>query len=157
MTDNISVSTASEQDIPALCELLGLLFNQETEFHPDSTAQQCGLREIICNPSIGQILVARSVAAPVGMVNLLFSISTALGARVAWLEDLIVHPDWRMQGIGSALLQTALDHCHGQNVRRITLLTDADNLAAQRLYRAQGFYPSPMVAMRCALHKKPTE
>ncbi len=154
MSNNITISAASEQDIPALCELLDLLFSQEAEFRPDSTTQQRGLREIIFNPSIGQILVAKSNEAPVGMVNLLFSASTALGTRVAWLEDLIVHPNWRMQGIGSKLLQTALDYCLSKNVQRITLLTDADNLAAQRFYRTQGFYYSSMVAMRCSLNQR---
>jgi len=31
---------------------------------------------------------------------------------------------------------------------RITLLTDADNEAAQRFYRAKGFTPSEMVVFR---------
>jgi hypothetical protein len=32
----MNVSLASDDDLPALCELLGILFAQEAEFRPDA-------------------------------------------------------------------------------------------------------------------------
>lgn len=151
LPSQITISTAAEQDIPALCGLLKLLFEQEAEFKADLNAQQRGLQAIISNPSLGEILLARSDETVVGMVNLLFSVSTALGGKVAWLEDMLVHPDWRNQGIGSQLLQQAITDCRKQGLLRITLLTDSDNAAAQRFYRKHGFNYSTMQAMRCLL------
>lgn len=148
---NVTISTATSPDIPALSGLLALLFEQETEFVANPVVQQRGLREIIANPEIGRILVANADTQIAGMVSVLFSISTALGGRVAWLEDMIVHPDWRHQGIGSALLKRALDVCQTEGCQRITLLSDGDNLTAQRFYQKHGFSVSEMRPMRCLL------
>lgn len=151
MNQAISLSSACEQDIPKLCDLLALLFAQEAEFQPDRAAQERGLIEIIGNPAVGKILVARTDEQAIAMLSLLFSISTALGGRVAWLEDMIVHPAWRQQGIASALIKTAVSYCQSENCKRITLLTNADNLLAQAFYRQHGFSSSSMLPMRCHL------
>ena len=151
MTNTIKISTATEHDIPALTELLGLLFSQEAEFQADPAVQQRSLIELIANPALGTILVARRDGEAIAMVSLLFSISTALGGRVAWLEDMIVQPDWRGRGIGSTLLKHAVDHCRSEGLKRITLLTDGHNLAAQRFYQKHGFSCSAMMPMRCLL------
>lgn len=147
----IIISIATEDDISALSELLSILFSQEAEFQADTITQRHGLSAIISNPALGKILLARRNKQAVGMVSLLFSVSTALGGKVAWLEDMVVHPDWRKRGIGSQLLQQAINHCRIQGYKRITLLTDGDNLAAQHFYLKHGFSGSAMIPMRYLL------
>ena len=93
-----TLSIVTEADIPQLSQLLNLLFTQESEFKPDEHAQCRGLAMIIGAPDVGAILVARDGQRIVAMVNLLFSVSTALGERVAILEDMIVAPDARGSG-----------------------------------------------------------
>ena len=147
----MEVTAAIREDIPALCELLGILFAQESEFAPDLSLQAAGLREIIESPERGRILVLREGGVPRGMVNLLFTVSTVLGGRVAILEDMIVHPDHRGGGAGSRLLQAGIDLARSVGCRRISLLTDRTNDAAQRFYARHGFAPSGMVTMRLHL------
>ena len=84
------VREATLDDIPQLCDLLTILFTQEADFQPDSAKQSQGLRQIIEHPEVGRILVLHDGSTVIGMVNLLFTISTALGTRVAILEDIIV-------------------------------------------------------------------
>ncbi|MEX0951046.1 MAG: GNAT family N-acetyltransferase [Gammaproteobacteria bacterium] len=146
---NITVATLA--DIPQLNELLGFLFTQEAEFQPDAAVQSAGLRKIIENPDYGEILVLRDDASIIGMVNLLFTISTALGSRVAILEDMVVHPSSRGGGAGSQLLQAAIKAAKSAGCRRITLLTDGANAPAQCFYQRHGFVYSDMVAMRLLL------
>jgi len=145
------ISAATQADIPVLCELLRELFSQESEFTPDADAQYRGLARIIGNPQAGTILVAHDHDAIVGMVNLLYTESTALGARVATLEDMVVFPASRGKGIGTMLLQAAFQLARVQGCKRITLLTDAHNAAAQRFYSRHGFGLSSMVPMRLRL------
>ena len=147
----MSIRIATPADIPALCQLLAQLFAQEAEFTPDPAAQQRGLAAIIDDPALGEILVAVADGRIVAMVNLLYTVSTALGAPVALLEDMVVDTSTRGAGLGSALLEAAIAHAQNRGCRRITLLTDGDNLAAQRFYRRHGFAPSPMMALRQAL------
>ncbi|WP_020677840.1 GNAT family N-acetyltransferase [Geopsychrobacter electrodiphilus] len=142
------IDAARTADIPALCTLLASLFSQEAEFSPDSRAQQAGLKLIIENPEIGTILVARHGGQLVGMLNLLFTVSTALGGRVALLEDMVIAAAHRGTGIGTLLMGKALDFARQNSCQRITLLTDADNASAQRFYQRQGFNLSPMIAFR---------
>jgi GNAT superfamily N-acetyltransferase len=145
------IEPATVADIPALGELLAVLFAQEAEFAPDPPAQRRGLARIIGEPQLGTILVARERDAILGVVNLLFTVSTALGERVALLEDMVVAPAARGRGIGSALLRHAIAHARAQGCKRITLLTDGTNEAAQRFYARHGFTASGMVPMRLAL------
>ncbi len=142
------IDKASLDDIPLLCELLGMLFDMESDFLPDRTKQAKGLEQILCNPEVGSILVFREDDSISGMVNLLYTVSTACGGRVAMLEDLIVKPDRRGMKIGSALLDAAIDHARISDCLRITLLTDSDNLGAIRLYQRFGFSRSEMIPLR---------
>ena len=144
----MQIEKATVNDIPELCQLLAILFNQEAEFKPDRQAQQTGLQAIISNPDIGIILLARHKDKVVAMVSLLFSISTALGGRVAMLEDMVVLPEQRDLGIGSALLAAAISTARENGCLRITLLTDSYNEIAHRFYDRQGFTRSAMLAFR---------
>jgi ribosomal protein S18 acetylase RimI-like enzyme len=147
----ISFESAQISDLPALSALLTLLFSQEHEFIPDTAAQQRGLTAILQQTDTGRILVARHGSEVIAMVSVLFSISTALGGRVALLEDMVVNPSYRGQGIGSQLLEYAISFARAEEVLRITLLTDHDNVAAQHFYQQHGFQPSSMQAWRLIL------
>lgn len=148
---DLRLETATLDDVPQLSELLQLLFAQEAEFEPDTARQQAGLRQIITQPELGCILVLRDASRIVGMVNLLFTVSTALGGRVALLEDAIVRPEHRGSGAGTLLLQGAIDYARANACLRITLLTDRDNHPAQKFYERLGFVQSQMIPMRLLL------
>jgi GNAT superfamily N-acetyltransferase len=150
-TRKMDISIATEEDIPALGLLLEQLFSQEVEFHPDTAAQQRGLRLIIDHPDTGFILIGRKNGIPVGMVNILFTISTALGERVALLEDMVVDKNHRREGYGSMLLASAVSEAGKRGCRRITLLTDLANKAGHRFYERHGFSRSTMVPFRFAV------
>lgn len=145
------IRTATAEDIPALCALLSVLFAQEEEFTPDPRAQSRGLARIITSPELGAVLAATDGPQIVGMVVLLYTLSIALGDRVALLEDMVVSPQVRGTGIGTQLLERAVAVARARGCKRITLLTDRSNESAQRFYRKQGFELSPMVPLRLNL------
>ncbi|HSY61616.1 MAG TPA: GNAT family N-acetyltransferase [Cytophaga sp.] len=144
----MNISIATESTIEALCDLLNLLFTQEADFVSDREKQRMGLKEIIVHPEIGEIFILKKDDTIVGMVSLLYSISTALGGRVATLEDMILHPNHRSQGAGTFLLAHAIGHAKEVQCKRITLLTDKDNEEAINFYKKQGFVTSGMIPLR---------
>ncbi len=102
MVTKIEMATTS--DIPTSCTLLDYLFSQEVEFKPNHETQSRGLEMILNNNNIGNIFVARKNKKIIGMVIILYTVSTALGERVALLEDMVVSPNERKLGVGSMLL-----------------------------------------------------
>lgn len=142
------IDEATIADVPQLSDLLQILFAQEADFEPDPTRQQRGLRSIIEQPDAGRIYCARRGKQVVGMVSLLFTISTAEGNRAAWLEDMVVHPDQRGRGIGKDLLRHAMARAKALGCSRITLLTDQTNRLAMQFYQRAGFTRSAMVPFR---------
>jgi len=142
---------ATLDDLPALTGLLALLFTQEADFLPETEKQQRALRMILEDRQRGCIYVARRASEVIGMVSTLYTVSTASGGQAAWLEDMVLLPDCRGQGIGAALLRHAICAARDAGVLRLTLLTDPDNAAAQAIYAAEGFKFSAMQAMRLTL------
>lgn len=151
----MNITKAIASDIPELSRLLGVLLSQEVEFSPDLEAQARGLSHIIENPEVGYIVVAKVDSKIIGMINVLFTISTALGARVALFEDMVVSPDYRGAGVGSQIIEYAISSAKQHGCKRVTLLTDRDNVSAHRFYAKHGFTQSAMIPLRLALSDKP--
>lgn len=95
------------------------------------------------------------MASILGMVSVLFVPSTALGGRAGLLEDMVVAVDARARGIGARLLKAAIAQARQEGCLRLTLLTDADNEAAQRFYARAGFQRGAMRALRLRLDRNP--
>lgn len=142
------ISIACLNDLPELAELLNDLFTRDIEFVPDLKKQKSGLEAIINNPEMGEILVLKGEGKILGMVSLLYSISTALGGKVAILEDMIIHKDHRQKGLGKELLGEAIRFSKERNCLRLTLLTDFNNDTAISFYQQFGFKKSDMIPMR---------
>ena len=151
-----TIRLANTNDVAGCAELLGILFSQEREFGPDPAAQSKGLAMIINNPDAGFILVYEAGGTIRGMVLILFTISTALGKKVAILEDMIVTPDFRGKGVGTSLVERALEFALDKGCGRVTLLTDNDNEAAHKIYRKCGFTKSEMVVFRMLIGTRPS-
>jgi ribosomal protein S18 acetylase RimI-like enzyme len=147
----VEIRRALRDDIPQLCALLAELFAQEADFRPDEERQRRGLERILDNPDLGHVYCSKESEIVVGMVTILFTISTAEGGFAAWLEDLVVHRAWRGRSIGSHLLNHAVAQARLAGCTRITLLTDGDNYPAMRLYSRAGFARSQMVPFRLTL------
>ena len=146
--EKVVIEPATEADLDELSQMLGDLFAQEGDFRPDKDKQLRGLRLSFEQPSRGRVFVLRRNGAIVGMINLLFTISTAEGGFVILLEDLVIHKEYQGKGYGTKLLQHAIDFAKQKNFLRITLLTDRPENVAQEFFRHHGFVESSMIPMR---------
>ncbi len=147
----MKVEIATLNDIDKLCDLLTTLFEQEVEFKADKKIQKKALTMIVKNPVQGHILIARDGDNIVGMLTLLYSISTALGSKVAVLEDMIISKEHQSRGIGTLLVLYAKSFAKENECKRITLLTDFDNIKAHKFYEINGFTKSTMIPFRIVL------
>ena len=156
MPSALILRDAQLSDIPALAALLGELLQQEHEFTADLVTQARGLELLLARQDQARIIVAESGGRIIVMAALHYTISTALGARVATLEDVIVTSSARGDGVGTRLMSHVIETARADGAVRITLLTDHDNHAAQHFYRAHGFTKSTMVPYRRLLVRSET-
>ena len=148
MIDPPRVEPATIEDLPALTELVMDLFSRSGDFKPDQVAQERGLRLILEQPNRGRIFVVRNNDRIFGMINILFTISTARGGFVILMEDVVIHPDHRGQGYGAMLVDYVVEFAKQKNFKRITVLTDKMSADCQDFFRKHGFEYSNMVPMR---------
>src|SRR5438105_5746344 len=148
VSEKVVIEPATEADLDERSEMLGGLFAQASGFRPAKDKQLRGLRLIFEQPSRGRVFVLRRDGAIVGMINLLFTISTAEGGFVMLLEDLVVHKQYQGHGYGAKLLNYAIDFAKKKNFLRITLLTDRPENVSQEFFRRHGFVESSMIPMR---------
>jgi GNAT superfamily N-acetyltransferase len=150
--DEPHIEQATLEDLPQLTDLLYDLFTQEADFVPNRAKQMRGLRLILEQPSRGRIFVLRENGTILGMINLLFTISTAEGGFVVMLEDVIVHRAHRGKGFGDKLLKHAIEYAKKKDFLRITLLADRLNDQGQHFFKEHGFFESKMIPLRLILN-----
>lgn len=148
MDDEPHIEQATLEDLPQLTDLLHDLFSSEGDFVPNRSRQMRGLRLILEQPNRGRIFVLRQNGIIQGMINLLFTISTAEGGFVIMLEDVVVHRDFRGRGFGDKLIRHAIEYAKKKDFLRITLLTDRLNEQGQEFFKTHGFVVSKMIPMR---------
>jgi N-acetylglutamate synthase-like GNAT family acetyltransferase len=150
-SDDTTIAPAILADLPQLIQLLMELFEMEGDFEPNSKKQEEGLKLILEHPHRGRILVIKNESKIIGMVNMLFTISTAEGGLVLLLEDFIIHPMNRGQGYGKKLLTAVKEFAQQKDFKRITLLTDKISDESQNFFNKEGFQFSKMIPMRLHL------
>ena len=79
---------------------------------------------------------------PVGLAVCFFVFSTFAGRGLLNVHDLIVDPDYRRHGIGTALLRRVEAEARRNDCCKLTLEVRADNPGAKSLYRRHGFSAS---------------
>ena len=145
------VDFATEADLPAMADLLHELFTLESDFQPERDKQLRGLRLILDTPALGRLFVVRVEGKVAGMANALITVSTALGAPVLLLEDVIIARHYRGCGLGRTLIEHVCSWARVQGLERVTLLADEGNSVALEFYARLGFEKSTMVVRRKVL------
>ena len=151
MTAACTLREARTTDLDALVELLGLLFTLEADFAVDARRQRDGLLQMLEGAKNRLVLVADLAGVVVGMATAQVVISTAEGGPSLLVEDVVVRPESRGQGIGRALLARIEAWGLRLGATRLQLLADKGNAPSHAFYRACGFTPTNLVCLRRTL------
>lgn len=150
--NEITYSVANESDTDALAQLLVILFTIEKDFSPNLEKQINGLHLLLQNNQTATIQVAKNKNGKViGMVTAQLVISTAQGAASAWIEDMVVAPEYRGHGVGKTLLQRCLDWAEQKGATRAQLLVDIENKEALGYYEHLNWQATQLQARKISL------
>lgn len=97
------------------------------------------LKEILSDSDGGFILLAEAGERVMGMAYVAFIRSLEHAGRCGWLEELYVDPAARGLGVGTRLLDAALERAAHVGCRAVDLEIDAGHARAAELYRRKGF------------------
>ncbi len=138
---------ARQQDLGELTALLRLLFSIEEDFSFNAATQRRGLEMMLENDR-GCVLVAEEAGRVVGMCTGQVVVSTAEGGPALLVEDMVVDPAHRGQGIGRALMNAMAGWAVEQGATRLQLLADSNNQPGLAFYQRLGWQKTALICLR---------
>lgn len=98
-----SLRFATEEDVPRILEFVRALAAYEKLEHEVQATEE-SLREAIFRRGIAEVVFGEFRQKPVGFALFFYNLSTFIGRPGIYLEDLYIHPEYRGNGFGKALL-----------------------------------------------------
>lgn len=128
----------SDQDIPALVELMRDFYTQQQMRFDDKSATK-GIKKLLDDPDRGQIYMIFRGAELAGYVVVTFCPSLEFHGEFGLLDELYLREEFRGQKLGTAVLAFVDNICKQKGIKALRLEVGRDNAGAQRLYQASGF------------------
>ncbi len=137
---NITLRRAERADADAVIGLIIALAEFENLPPPDAAAQARLIEHGFGDTPQFEVMLAEVEGAPgpVGYALLLQTYSTFLAQPSLYLEDVFVLPEYRKQGIGTALLRHCVQTAHERGCGRMEWTCLDWNTSAQALYDRLG-------------------
>jgi GNAT superfamily N-acetyltransferase len=142
------IRLATAADLDAMIELIGLLFTLEPDNLFEPAKARRGLNLLLGNEDAAAVWVADQDGVVIGMCSAQITISTVEGGPVAWIEDVIVSPAARGQGVGRQLLAAVAAWATRRGLTRLQLLADRHNQAAIDFYQHLDWRGTRLVCLR---------
>ena len=118
-------------------ELLGLLL---AELGHSGAGDTATVHWVLSHPEIEVHVAADGSDRPLGLLSFSHRPQLRLSGRIATIDELVVLPSARRQGVGRALVKRALERARVLSVKRVELqLPSAPDEATYRFCEALGF------------------
>lgn len=147
---DVRFEPAAPRDTELLLDL-ARAFHRE-DGHPLSTQGEAALRQIVAGEPMARCWLIRRADEVIGYVVLTLGYSIEHGGRDGFIDDLYLLPSARGSGIGSAVIDFALEQARRLGIRTLHLEVDATNERATSLYRSRGFAENGRRLMSLRLH-----
>jgi ribosomal protein S18 acetylase RimI-like enzyme len=133
---DLTVRVASSADAELVGQLLHDFNSEYDEPTPGPTRLAERMRRLL---AIGDTVILLGGAGPDGVAVLRFRAAIWSDAPECYLAELYVVPQLRAQGLGRALMETAIEVARARGADHMDLGTSDDDVAARSLYESLGF------------------
>jgi ribosomal protein S18 acetylase RimI-like enzyme len=131
----MAVRRAQVEDADAVAQLLYDFNTEYDEPTPEPPELARRLRELMG----GDTIVLLAGDGPDGLAVLRFRLSIWSSGKECYVAELYVVPERRGNGLGRALMETAIEVARGEGADWMDLGTSEDDVAARALYESLGF------------------
>jgi GNAT superfamily N-acetyltransferase len=107
---------------------------EQLGYQPDPRGYDETFAQVVRHPEAAVFIAAEGMRV-IGYLAMSHRPQIRLGGRAAYIDELVVSDKRRGEGVGSALLQAAIDYARGLGCKRVDLRT-----ARARQSYARGFY-----------------
>ena len=123
---------------------------------PADVDEIAGIVDALLTSGASDFLLAEADNAPVGCLQIAYRLSTWQAMPYAYLEDFYLRPDARGKGIGTKMLDYALQRADAQGSDAVMLDVRAANSGAQKLYAHFAFKDTGSIVLKLPLPLGPT-
>jgi GNAT superfamily N-acetyltransferase len=136
---NVTVRSATIEDLDALHYVLGYLHDRPP-WSEDRADQAKQALKAIVNDSARGLHLALVDGHPAGTIDVVVATNLTRDLRpFAVIENVMVVPEFRRNGLGRRLMQAALSFAEEQDCYKVQLVSANKRDAAHYLYAAMGF------------------
>ena len=149
---DVTIRLATEKDVPQILPLIRSLI----ELYGDPLPEQEAMAEIVAQQIASEgheYVVAEAGDHVFGCLLVCYYFSTWAAAPYAMLQDFIVEPDWRNQGVGSTMFAYARDRARIRGCARIDLVIGEQLTQAKRFFQRWGFRRTDREFLRMKLRR----
>jgi ribosomal protein S18 acetylase RimI-like enzyme len=140
----ISMRLAEADDAEAIAALVTTLAADLKEHSPITSAYVAGY---LRSPGVRVLLAVRGQAV-LGLISFTYRPSLYHAADSCLIDELVVHPVERNQGLGTRLLQEAILRAHAHRCAEVSLSVMISNQDALRFYQRHGFEDQALLLER---------
>ncbi|WEM41037.1 GNAT family N-acetyltransferase [Photobacterium sp. DA100] len=147
---NISLVAPSISSMDMLLTLVEELFEYEVLPKKKEQTQQA-IQHLLTNPELGQAwfievdIDGEKLIA--GHIIVSYSFSLEHGGRIGLIDQFYLKPEWRQQGIGTALIPQIEAHAASAGVHALSLEVNIGNKGARKFYEKHDFVPRRQFCM----------
>jgi ribosomal protein S18 acetylase RimI-like enzyme len=135
---NVLFQLLSEQELPALLEMMREFYSQQ-HMRFDETGAGMAIDKLLQSPGHGQVYFIFRGNELAGYFALTFCFSLEFHGRFALLDELYLREAFRRQKLGKAVVAFAEDLCRKAGIHALRLEVRRENQPAQSLYQSAGF------------------
>ena len=135
---NVLFQLLSEEEVPALLEMMREFYAQQQMRFDEKTAQ-AAIERLLKAPQLGQIYLIFRGPALAGYFALTFCFSLEFHGRFALLDELYLREAFRRLKLGEGVVGFAEGICRREGIAALRLEAGRENAPAQALYKKSGF------------------
>lgn len=137
-----NISKGASADINAIAQFQVDMAKESEDLQLDMPTVIKGVTAVVEDPSKGLYFVARDGNKPIGSLMLTKEWSDWNNSWYWWIQSVYVAPDYRRQGVFTALYHAVYDAAKEEKVCQIRLYVDKTNTRAQSTYQKLGMHES---------------